>query len=345
MLARTSASRWFSPLARTLAIAGLVVLTGCTLPADPPPMPPTGVYDHDTASENSRAEPAPTGGTSGALTRPLTTAGWFCAQARSNADGRALWCRIGRRDATDMVSAQTAHFLLDSRDRLAWAWFPPADQGGADHITAAATSALGTIWTDAPERIRQEIDDHGRETDEMPSATAWRDEHADYHFSDLDGLIVTAGDAAVRRWPSGGEHYATTMSSAVKDLLAGGYDCHYPPQTNCNRVQSNGYFQVTLREDQIITARFGIGSLIEAGRQRHPLSQEFPHGLTFLTDAVRGPVTERIEQARREGTSFAGIVAGTVVIIDADRGAVDGDDLVAYLSIQIGAPLAATLPL
>ncbi|WP_066933998.1 hypothetical protein [Microtetraspora fusca] len=62
----------------------------------------------------------------------------------------------------------------------------------------------------------------------------------------------------------------------------------------------------------------------------------------FLTEVVRRPVTERIEQSRRSGTSFAGIVVGTVVIIDARRGTVDGDDLVAYFDIQIGAPLAAT---
>ncbi|MEU7742148.1 hypothetical protein [Nonomuraea sp. NPDC049158] len=91
--------------------------------------------------------------------------------------------------------------------------------------------------------------------------------------------------------------------------------------------------------------RFGIGSLIEAGRQRHLLSEEFPHGLAFLTEAVRGPVTERIEQSRRSGISFTGIVAGTIVLIDADLGAAKGDDLVAYFHIQIGAPLTATLPI
>ncbi len=55
-------------------------------------------------------------------------------------------------------------------------------------------------------------------------------------------------------------------------------------------------------------------------------------------------MTERIEQSRRSGTGFAGIVAGTVVIIDARRGAVGKGELVAYFDIQIGAPLAATLP-
>lgn len=342
-------------IAWMIVILGPFALTGCTRSAEPPSLPPGGVYDHDAVGENSRAEPVPTDGTAASVTRPLTAAGWFCAQVRANADGRALWCRIGHRDQADTVHPQVAQFLLDHDDRLAWAWFPsteqPADQRRGDHVADAAASALAAIWSDAGGRVRQEIDDFDRvlrnrlvgRRDEIPR-TGWRDEHADYSYSAIDGLVVTAQDDSVRRWPFGAEHYATTMSSAVDDLRAGGYDCAYPPQENCNRPRSNGYFRVTLRDDQIVSARFGIGSRIESGRQRHLLSEEFPHGLTFLTEAVRGPVTERIEQARRSGTGFAGIVAGTVVIIDARRGAAGGDDFAAYFDIQIGAPLAATLP-
>ncbi|WP_433513056.1 hypothetical protein ACQP2T_57040 [Nonomuraea sp. CA-143628] len=336
-----------------IMILGPLTLTGCTRSDEPPSLPPNSVYDHEAAGENSRAEPVPANGTAGSVTRPLTQTGWFCAQVRTNADGRALWCRIGHRDQTDTVHPQVAQFLLDHDDRLAWAWFPPAEQSAnretAAQVTTAAVPALTAIWPDTGERVRQEIDDFDRDlmdrpVDDLPP-TAWRDTHADYRYSGLDGLIVTARDNPVRRWPFGAEHYATTMSSAVDDLRAGGYDCFYPPQQNCNRPQSNGYFRVTLHDDQIVSVRFGIGSRIEAGRQRHLLKEEFPHGLAFLTEAVRGPVTERIEQSRRSGTGFAGIVAGTVVIIDADRGAADGDDLVAYFNIQIGAPLAATLPI
>ncbi|MGW1675941.1 hypothetical protein [Saccharopolyspora sp. NPDC002376] len=117
-----------------------------------------------------------------------------------------------------------------------------------------------------------------------------------------------------------------------------------PAAAACNRVQSNGYFRVTLRGDQIVSAQFGIGSRIEGGRQRHLLSQEFPRGLTFLTEEVRRAVTDRIEDCRRSGTSFAGIVAGTVVIVDARWGPAprDGADYATYLDVQIGAPLAGT---
>ncbi|WP_344579316.1 hypothetical protein [Streptomyces lunalinharesii] len=251
-----------------------------------------------------------------------------------------------------MVTSQVAQFLLDRDDRLAWAWFPPAGAvPEAKEVVGAAAPTLTAIWPDAGDRVREEINDFENDLRTDPAAhngdtprTGWRDTHAAYRYDRLNGLVVTAQDTFVRRWPFGSEHYATSMSSAVDDLLAGGYDCTYPPQQTCNRVQSNGAFHVTLRGDQIVSARFGIGSQMESGRQRHRLSEEFPHGLTFLTDAVRGPVTERIEQSRRTGTSFAGIVAGTIVIIDARKGSSDGDDLVAYLDIQIGAPLAATSP-
>ncbi|MFI6456217.1 hypothetical protein ACIBF6_32205 [Streptosporangium amethystogenes] len=336
-------------------ILGPLTLTGCTRSAEPPSLPPDGAYDHDAADENSRAEPVPADGTAGSVTRPLTGAGWFCARVRANADGSALWCRIGHRDQADTVHPQVAQFLLDHDDRLAWAWFPPtgqsAEHGTDNQVATAAAPALAAIWSDAGDRVRQEINDFDRDlrsrmvqrSDEIPR-TVWRDTHADYSYSVINGLVVTARDNAVRRWPFGAEHYATTMSSVVDDLRAGGYDCAYPPQESCNRTQSNGYFRVTLRGDQIVSARFGIGSRIESGRQRHPLGQEFPRGLTFLIEAVRRPVTERIEQSRRSGTGFAGIVAGTVVIIDARRGAVGGDDFAAYFDIQIGAPLIATLP-
>ncbi|MEV5535707.1 hypothetical protein AB0L13_02520 [Saccharopolyspora shandongensis] len=338
---RTLAAPWLG-----LALSA-VALTGCTASADPPELPPAGVYEHDAAGETSQAEPILPGGTAAAVTGPLIDAGWFCAQVRANADGRALWCRIGHLDATGAVVPQVAQFVLDRDDRLAWAWFglPYTPPGGRDRVIAAAAPALSAIWPGAGDRIRQEADDFERDRTQPRDGgrrTAWRDGHADYLLSAVAGLVVTARDTSVQRWPSGAEHYATTMSSAVDDLRAGGYDCYYPPQQSCNRVQSNGYFRVSLRGDQIVSAQFGIGSWIEGGRQRHLLSQEFPRGLTFLTEEVRRAVTDRIEDCRRSGTSFAGIVAGTIVIVDARRGPVDGTDHVTYLDVQIGAPLAGT---
>lgn len=339
----------------TVTVLGLLALNGCDRADEPPSLPPAGAYEHGAAAEYSQAEPVPPDGTAAALTRPLREAGWFCAQVRANADGRALWCRVAHRDEANAVRPQVAQFLLDRDDRLAWAWFPDTDADHADRpddeVAATAAPALTAIWPGAGDRLRREIDDFNADRRTDPTVTGdgvprtgWRDAHAEYRFDPHNGLVVTARNASVRRWPFGSEHYATSMSSAVDDLRAGGYDCFYPPQEVCNRPP-NGSFQVTLRGDQIVTARFGIGSRIESGRQRIPLTGQFPRGLTFLTEAVRRPVTERIEQSRRTGTGYVGIVAGTVVIIDADAPRPGGSDVAAYFDIQIGAPLTATLPL
>lgn len=348
------------PAGRVIGWAVILLLaslmpTGCGGSPEPPELPPHGVYDHAAAGENSRAEPVTGGGTASAVTRPLTAAGWFCAQVRVNADGRAVWCRTGHRDQAGTVHPQVAQFLFDSGGRLAWAWFPPVGQsvwppdGDRDPGAGIAESALDTIWPGVADRIRSEIADFNRHRDPAPRAdelprTAWRDDHADYAYSTIDGLIVAVHDHSVRRWPFGAEHYATTMSSVVGDLRAGGYECAYPPQQICDRPQSNGEFRVTLHGDQIVSATFGIGSVVEAGRQRHPLTEEFPNGLTFLTKRVRRPITARIEHSRLTDTGFTGIVAGTVLIIDADGTPTHAEDFAAHFTIQIGAPLTATLP-
>lgn len=334
-----------------------MVLTGCgTLIGPRPELPDAAVYDHPPSQEVSIAIAVPAG-RARQLTAPLVADGWFCAQVRSNSDGRAVWCRTSR-SAEGWRSVQQAQFLLDNEDRLVWAWFPEADEraghGSGEDVTRAAVASLQTAWLKPRLSIVTEIDayysrlrDHrpdSRPSDGVATRT-WSDRHARYSYSSLNGLIVAVRGRSVARWPFGSEHDATTMSSAVGDLLDGGYDCHYPPQQICNRPQSNGSFQVTLRGDQIVSARFSTGSRIENGRQQHRLTDEFPHGLTFVSPAVRGAVTERLERSRADGTSYAGIVDGTVLIIDADRAPATGRDFASGLTVQIGVPLLGTFPI
>lgn len=343
------AGRSRHPCVRRVAVLLAVLaatLTGCGTD-DPGRRAPAGAYDHAPAREVSTATPIPSRGPAHEVTKVLTGAGWFCAQVRSNADGSALWCRTARRDGIDTVDVQQAHLLLDRRGRLAWAAFPPPDDARdpAPYVVAAA-AALSPVWPGAAERVRREIDDLDRDQAAKPvpqrtevPRTTWHDDHANYAYSVLDGLVAAARDTSVRRWPFGAEHYGTRMSDAVSDLRAGGYDCAYPPQTSCNRTQSNGYFRVTLRGDRIVTAAFGIGTVMEHGRQKHPLTEEFPRGLTFLTAAVRAPVTAQLERCRRTGTSFAGIIAGTVVVVDVRRAPAHSDDFAGYADVRIGTPL------
>lgn len=334
-----------------LALVGLVA-TGCGRIPDPPQLPPPGVYDHDRQREVSFAIPVPDGGTGGLLTRPLVADGWFCAQTRSNAASRALWCRTRARGDDDQPQVRVAQFVLDADDRLAWAWFPlPSitSPGGNEELMIESAAVLDRVWSGSAERIRDEIHDHrvrfrDRILRDGAPRSAWRDRHASYHYTDVDGLVAVARDADAERWPYASEHYATTMTAAVDDLEAAGYDCH-PQQTVCTNTDANRSFQVTLHGDRIVSAAFSLPSRVESGRQTIPLAEHFPKGLTFLTEEVRAEVTDRIEESRRTGTSFAGIVAGTVLIIDADLAYRRPGELAAGLQIRVGAPLAGTLPL
>ncbi|SDT20062.1 hypothetical protein [Microlunatus soli] len=339
-----------------LLISCATMLTGCTdWTAPAAELPTAEVYHHAPSNEVSVATAVPAG-TARRLTAPLVADGWFCAQVRRNSDGRAVWCRTSR--LTDgWRTVQVAQFLMDDQDQLVWAWFPepdePADRDPGDAVTRAAVASLRTAWLKPRLAVATEVDEYYSrlrqrrgepEADGVASRT-WSDRHAGYSYSSLNGLIVSVRGRSVDSWPFGAEHYATTMSAAVGDLLDGGYDCHYPPQQICNRPQSNGSFQVTLHGDQIVSARFSTGSRIEHGRQQHLLTEEFPHGLTFVSAAVRRAVTDRLERSRADGTSFAGVVDGTVVIIDADRAPATGRDFATPLTVQIGAPLLGTLPI
>jgi hypothetical protein len=328
-------------------------LTGCTRTPEPPQLPPAGVYAHDPSREVSFARTAPTQGNAGRLISPLITDGWFCAEARRNSHGRALWCRISWHTEDELRRSQVAQFVLDHDDQLAWAWFPSPSYSlsPADHdLIIKAAASLDQVWPGSADRIGERVEEHVQDFEDQTVSegvprSQWRDRHATYTYSDIDGLVAVARDTTVAQWPYASEHYAQTMSSAVDDLAAGGYQCHYPPQQICNNPDANRDFQVSLRGDQIVSARFSLPSRVEAGRQVLPFTDFFPNGLSFLTDAVRLEITNRIEESRRTGSSFAGIVEGVVVIIDTDAGYHRGDELAAGLEIQIGAPLAGTLPI
>jgi hypothetical protein len=328
-------------------------LTGCTRSPAPPQLPPTGVYAHEPSREVSFARTAPTQGGAGRLISPLIADGWFCAEARRNSLGRSLWCRTSWQAEDELRRSQVAQFVLDHDDQLAWAWFPHPSYSlsTADHdLIIKAAASLDQVWPDAAGRIGEQIEDHVEDSEDQTVSDGvprshWRDRHATYSYSDIDGLVVVARNTSVAQWPYASEHYAQTMSSAVDDLAAGGYQCHYPPQQICNNPGANRDFQVTLRADQIVSASFSLPSRVESGRQVLPLTDFFPNGLSFLTDTVRLEITNQIEESRRTGSSFAGIVEGAVLIIDSDVGYRRGDELAAGLEIQVGAPLAGTLPI
>ncbi len=331
-------------------LLALIMTASCTVREPVARLPPPGTYrPEDPVGEDSEARPVPPG-TATTLTAALVTAGAFCVQIRSNADGRAVWCR--NRDADDPWVAQ---FLLDRDDRLAWAWIPKPsppvyaerDRTGrfdaADSLTRLAVASLGALWPDAAERIGTEIQQYGWDLHDLAErgqsiegafTRAWRDDHADYTMSSAYGLIVARRDAVVDRWPSDSGHYGGRMSDAVGDLQDSGYECFYPPQVVCRREFNE--FRVSLRGDRIVTADFDING-------GETLADTFPRGLTFLAPDVRSEVAARIEDARLARTDVLGVVAGTVLTVDAAPVPPVGGSV--PIAVRIGSPLIGTFPI
>lgn len=330
-----------------IMVLSVLLATACTI--EPPrvrrPAPDT-YQPQDPAGEDSVARPVPAG-TAETITRPLVAAGAFCAQVRSNAEGRAVWCR--NRVTEDPWAAQ---FLLDEQDRLAWAWFPsppvleqsdPNRSPDYLRLTELAAPSLGALWPDAAERISDELVQYERDHSDLIErgravegafTRSWRDDHADYTMSSSDGVIMQARDVTIDRWPSDAVHYANRMSLAVGDLQDSGFECFYPPQLNCRREFHD--FSVSLRGDRIITADFFV-----AGDET--LAEVFPRGLTFLAPAVRAAVGAKIEEARKARQDYLGIVAGTVLVVDAAPIPPVGGTV--PITVRVGAPLAGTFPI
>ncbi|MFC7625455.1 hypothetical protein [Microlunatus sp. GCM10028923] len=330
-----------------IMMLSVIMSAACTPEPQRVRLPPPDRYQPlDPAGEDSVARPVPPGAAE-TITAPLVAAGAFCAQVRSNADGRALWCR--NRDADDPWVAQ---FLLDDQDRLDWAWYPilPAPQGpdlnrpsDSERLAALVGPSLGALWPDSAARIAEGLDGYGRDHREQLErgrsvegafTRSWRDDHADYTMSSADGLIMEARGVTIDRWPSDAVHYAGRMSAAVGDLQDSGYECFYPPQVYCRREFQE--FRVSLRGDRIVTVDFFI-----AGDET--LAELFPRGLTFLSPAVRSAVGARIEKARKARQDYLGIVAGTVLAVDAAPIPPVGGTV--PIRVRVGSPLAGTYPI
>ena len=68
-------------------------------------------------------------------------------------------------------------------------------------------------------------------------------------------------------------------------------------------------------------------------------AEGFPEGLSFLTPQVEPTVRAQIEQCMATGTPFHGVVAGTVLVIDAQRTEPHDGRFVTNCGVTIGVPL------
>jgi hypothetical protein len=231
------------------------------------------------------------------------------------------------------------------------AW--PSDE--AELIAAMEESAFPGAWKD------------GRAYETPPVESTVTD-HAEYRFIGHGSIHMTAHTrrAAAGNWPYGADHYALTPTEALPGVLAGGSECYPPDYTSCWPGQTPGspgalptmpdadggvYLDYTTVDhtdwgddpgtprDQITSGRFGTGSILTVDGPPPTLADDFPHGLSFLTPQVEPAVRAQIEQCMATGESFAGVVAGTVLVIDAERTDPQEGRFVTNCGVTIGVPL------
>lgn len=314
--------------ALTLASVLLVLLgAGCSRVAVSDS--PSDAYDHSPLDEVSTAYLVP-GRHGDTLTRGLRQRGWFCVDARRNSSASQTWCRL-RTPALRGDEIITVQLILDTAGRLRYAEVnlesePAEGQTPESRFQQVLAQSLLTQWPNDTEAVTRALEGERDRQEELadrgkyysPPAQGWQTSHAIYAMPSRYRLTVTPLLSGKVAWPFGADHYATTMTAALPDLRSGGYRCHYPPQTTCNRPNANQAVQVSVHGDQIVTASVRIGSLVRHGHQRATLTDEgFPSGLPFLTDRVEPAVRAQLERCRRSGTGYAGVVAGTVLVIDA----------------------------
>lgn len=362
----------------TTAVLALLVLGGCTTDVEGEPWSavPVAPYDHAPLGEDSVARPVSTDGDIARVAEGLTAAGFSCAQVRANDAAVQVHCLLRTPPTPSSVDPDvtTVDLVTTPDGRLQYAsvalpdkhldpaYPPPATYDRA--LVDVLAASLFRLWPDDADDVRAVLDelaaynpgwDAGdprppqRRTVRAGAAEYLVAEIADVGTRTVDRdpaleLFVTTPLVEDRAWPYGSEHYARTSVEAAPGLEAGGFDCYGPIERPCTRPAGNQQVDyLTFADtDRVLTASVGAGGGLDASGNTEPLSAwGFPQGLSFLTDAVRPAVEQRVDEARRTGEPFTGIVAGTWLDLDASRSPVPQPDgsYAVRVQLTVGAPL------
>lgn len=342
------------------------------------PPGPTAPYADAPDVQSSEAVPVPSTGEVGQIAQGLAGIGFFCAQVRSTTEVAQVWCRRYEErlegsmadpvTTVDIISTPDGHLgylrttqpdssgspqtfgdpqsdtvlreLLDVSVLAAW----PEDAGDIDAVLTGARAhdiPIGGSLSDTREASRAAA--------ESEHARYFAGEGSDF---DRDGrvsgmppltVVIATDQLPDSPWPSGSDFALRTPVEAAPGLEAGGFDCYGPDESPCTRPEGNqqvDYGAPLGRTKPVLTARVGIGGgSRDDGSMTTLADAGLPRGLTFLQDRVKAAVEARVQRARVDGLPFTGIVAGAVVVIDADSWPVRQPNEAAYVTVTVGAPL------
>jgi len=279
-----------------------------------------------------------TGGDVARIADGLAGEGVPCIQVRANAAAAQLRCG-GPAGTVDLVvgpdgdvgyadidpvagTPSTLYRLLDASFLALW----PQDRGDVDDLVAEAVAEPDRDLTGSIILPREEEDEYPVRSTVTGSATWTLRSH---YGGELFGLHIRTDALTDRSWPFGAEHYATTLAAAYAVLTPEGFDCGSYGGTGCWRPADQLRVDFEVHGDQVVTVSL---TLPTDGASAEPSPGWLPAGLAFLTPQVRGPVGDRIEECRRTGRDFAGVVAGTPLEVEVEVYA-------GQLAVDIGAPL------
>ena len=352
----TSGTRGLGTGVKTVLLVLLLVLALLgvrdRLGTDDVPLHPYAA-DRATSEESSVAGPVATGGEVDLVAAGLEGLGFFCAQVRSGASARQVWCRASTEaddpfldpDITVVDLVTTPAGTLGYADVVLPAARSTADPSWSDRLRTVLGASVLALWPDDARAVDQAIEsvvagrlrkDPGDPYPSLRETTSTR--HATYRVGDAGAIVVDGQPtlsfqlvtaAVPARWPLSSAHYATTTVAAAPALEAVGADCYGPQQLPCRGPGSNESLEYSTAPgtDQVVMADFFVpgsapadGSSSSGGVTRgDKVGAVLAAGLPFLTRSVGPAVGRQVLRSRRDGTPFVGIVAQTVVVIEPPR--------------------------
>jgi len=349
------------------------------------PAVPYGHTDaRSVAVQDSVAVAVATGGPVDVMAEGLEEAGFFCAQVRADAAARQIWCRGSYPDeatggdlwvsSVDIVATpdgQLQYMRVVPPYRLTTTSRGLSGSADSDaRLTTILSASILRAWPQDRDAALGVIDQvrrasrggfrfgHDSRDPERASASTG---HADYFAGEGDYFsgnrqtsgeppltFIAATDELSGPWPISSAHSLVGPAAAAPGLEAAGFECYGPDKSPCRLLGSNqevNYYPAR-GSDTVIAVKASINGGTSGDGEFATLADVgFTHGLTFLTDQVRPAIEERIEQARHDGQSFIGIIAGALVSIDATpRPPAFGASVALPVTVTIGAPLVPGHP-
>ena len=360
---------------RGFAIVALCVaqpLLGCSMQNPAVPPGPPDPYSQDAPGSDSVVRPASTLGDVAVVATGLQQAGFFCAEVRSDGSSRQTWCRAVEvtTGATDVTPMTTVDIVSTPDGRLQYVGInlpaeEPAIAGwNADaRLVGVLEASVFRLWpADAADvagaisEVRSAPTRDGADDQHPPRRAALETDRADYFIgegtefhpgaeaSEREPLtFVAATDLVVDTWPSSSQHSLTSAAKAAPALEANGFDCYGEFEMPCVLPGTNqqiDYATVGGFERVVAVNMFIRGGTSLDGTFLTLADSGLPEGLPFLTEPVKPAVEAKVDQVRRNGESFIGIVEGALVIIDTTpRPSGVEQDWAVPVRLSIGAPL------